>query len=110
MDRRAAGDLAVAEDLGADLADLAVADLTDLAPDLGPDLAPDLVVATPPSCAGLPGCGQESCCASPLVRLRISSLNPKDSATGNRASMVKYGVPSRRDSERMEPRRRVRTA
>src|SRR5207244_10081622 len=24
-------------------------------------------VATPPSCAGLPGCGQESCCASPLV-------------------------------------------
>lgn len=47
--------------------------------------------------------------AAPDVRLRISSENPNDSATGNRERMVKKGVPSFMVSERMRPRRRVIT-
>jgi hypothetical protein len=51
-------------------------------------------------------CGE----AAPDVRLRISSEKPKDSATGTKERMVKKGVPSLRDSERMRPRRRVSTS
>jgi len=51
-------------------------------------------------------CGE----AAPDVRLRISSENPKDSATGRRERIVKKGVPSLRDSERIRPRRRVSTS
>lgn len=47
--------------------------------------------------------------AAPEVRLRISSLKPKDSATGSTDRMVKNGVPSFSDSEIMRPRRRVMT-
>ena len=50
-------------------------------------------------------CGE----AAPEDCLRISVLKPKDSATGMREVMVKNGVPSLRDSERMRPRRRVIT-
>jgi hypothetical protein len=48
--------------------------------------------------------------AAPDVRLRISSLKPKDDATGRRDRIVKKGVPSLRDSERIRPRRRVSTS
>lgn len=47
--------------------------------------------------------------AAPDVRLRISSLKPKDSATGNKDWMVKNGVPSFMNSVIMRPRRRVMT-
>ncbi len=48
--------------------------------------------------------------AAPDVRLRISSLKPKDSATGSSATIVKNGVPSFISSDRIRPRRRVMTA